>query len=109
VEIVGPRAGQQLRRQGLSATLGAPHRRGHRNDFHDVVITLELFSLTNREIDLVIVAALLTLIGYSINDKIVVFDRVRETEHGLSGRHAVSLFLQVSSTSRSTRLRAGCC
>ena len=45
---------------------------------HDVIITLGLFSLTNREVDLTIIAALLTLIGYSMNDKIVVFDRVRE-------------------------------
>jgi preprotein translocase subunit SecF len=45
---------------------------------HDVVITLGLFSLTGREIDLTVIAALLTLIGYSMNDKIVVLDRVRE-------------------------------
>jgi preprotein translocase subunit SecF len=45
---------------------------------HDVVITLGLFSLTGREINLNVIAALLTLIGYSMNDKIVVFDRVRE-------------------------------
>jgi preprotein translocase subunit SecF len=51
---------------------------------HDVLITLGLFSLTNRQIDLTIVAALLTLIGYSMNDKIVVFDRVRENEQGLA-------------------------
>lgn len=53
---------------------------------HDIVITLGLFSLTNREIDLNIIAALLTLIGYSMNDKIVVFDRVRENmQHGVRG------------------------
>jgi preprotein translocase subunit SecF len=45
---------------------------------HDVIITLGLFSLTDREINLNIIAALLTLIGYSMNDKIVVFDRLRE-------------------------------
>ena len=49
---------------------------------HDVIITLGLFSLTDREIDLNIIAALLTLIGYSMNDKIVVFDRVRENMRG---------------------------
>jgi preprotein translocase subunit SecF len=49
-----------------------------------VVITLGVFSLTNREIDLTIVAALLTLIGYWMNDKIVVFDRVRENERGMA-------------------------
>ena len=46
--------------------------------FHDVFITLGAFSLTQREISLTVVAALLTLVGYSINDTIVVFDRVRE-------------------------------
>ncbi|MCX5783081.1 MAG: protein translocase subunit SecF [Elusimicrobia bacterium] len=46
--------------------------------FHDVFITLGFMTLTGREIDLVIVAALLTIAGYSINDTIVIFDRMRE-------------------------------
>jgi preprotein translocase subunit SecF len=46
--------------------------------FHDVFITVGIFSLTGREISLTVVAALLALVGYSINDTIVVFDRVRE-------------------------------
>jgi len=46
--------------------------------FHDVFITVGIFSLTEREISLTVVAALLTLVGYSINDTIVVFDRIRE-------------------------------
>jgi len=46
--------------------------------FHDVVITLGAFAITNREITLSIVAALLTIVGYSLNDTIVVFDRIRE-------------------------------
>lgn len=46
--------------------------------FHDVFITLGIFSLTNQEITLTVVAALLTLVGYSINDTIVIFDRIRE-------------------------------
>lgn len=50
--------------------------------FHDVFITLGFFSLTNREISLGIVAALLTIVGYSLNDTIVVFDRVRENMGG---------------------------
>ncbi len=45
---------------------------------HDVFITVGLFSVLNREIDLTVVAALLTLAGYSINDTIVIFDRIRE-------------------------------
>jgi protein-export membrane protein SecD/preprotein translocase SecF subunit len=99
VEIVGPRAGEQLRHQGLYATLGAlggmlvyvayrfrlvAGTAAVIATVHDVVITLGVFSLTNREIDLTIVAALLTLIGYSMNDKIVVFDRVRENERGMA-------------------------
>jgi len=46
--------------------------------FHDTIITIGLFSLFNREISLTVVAALLTLVGYSMNDTIVVFDRIRE-------------------------------
>jgi preprotein translocase subunit SecF len=45
---------------------------------HDTIITIGFFSFTNREISLTVIAALLTLIGYSMNDKIVIFDRVRE-------------------------------
>jgi len=92
-EMVGPRAGEHLRQQALLATLGALGGMLVYIAFrfqliggvaaviatiHDVVITLGLFSLTDREITLNIIAALLTLIGYSMNDKIVVFDRVRE-------------------------------
>jgi preprotein translocase subunit SecF len=46
--------------------------------FHDVIITLGLFSVANLEFDLTVLAAILALIGYSINDTIVVFDRIRE-------------------------------
>ena len=46
--------------------------------FHDVVITLGLFSLFNLEINLSIVAAVLTIVGYSMNDTVVIYDRVRE-------------------------------
>jgi preprotein translocase subunit SecF len=46
--------------------------------FHDTIITIGLFSLFNEQIDMTVVAALLTLVGYSMNDTIVVFDRIRE-------------------------------
>jgi len=46
--------------------------------FHDVIITLGIFSLLNYEITLVVIAAFLTIVGYSLNDTIVVFDRIRE-------------------------------
>ena len=46
--------------------------------FHDTIITLGLFSMFNKEISLTVIAALLTLVGYSMNDTIVIFDRIRE-------------------------------
>ena len=46
--------------------------------FHDTIITIGLFSIFNKEISLTVVAALLTLVGYSMNDTIVIFDRIRE-------------------------------
>ena len=46
--------------------------------FHDTIITIGLFSIFNKEISLTVIAALLTLVGYSMNDTIVVFDRIRE-------------------------------
>ena len=46
--------------------------------FHDTLITVGAFSLTNKEISLTVIAAILTLVGYSNNDTIVVFDRIRE-------------------------------
>ena len=54
--------------------------------FHDVLVTVGFFSLFDKEFDLSIVAALLTIIGYSLNDTIVIFDRVRENMQGQ--RHA---------------------
>jgi preprotein translocase subunit SecF len=93
VDIVGPRAGAELRNRAVLATLcalgGMLVYIGFRFHWvsgaaaiiatiHDVAITLGLFVLTGRQIDLTIIAALLTLIGYSTNDTIVVFDRIRE-------------------------------
>jgi preprotein translocase subunit SecF len=93
VEIVGPQVGQQLRKQAILATLyslgGMLIYLGFRFEwiygvaavltvFHDTLITVGAFSLLNREISLTVIAAILTLIGYSNNDTIVVFDRIRE-------------------------------
>ena len=93
VEIVGPRVGAQLRRQAILATLyalaGMLVYIAFRFEwvygaaaviavFHDVLITLGFFSLFHYEISLTVIAALLTLVGYSMNDTIVIFDRVRE-------------------------------
>ena len=93
VEIVGPKMGQQLQKQALyvvlSALAGMLIYIGLRFEWiyglaaviavaHDTIITLGLFSIFNKEISLTVIAALLTLIGYSMNDTIVVFDRIRE-------------------------------
>ena len=59
--------------------------------FHDVLITLGIFSLFNLEISLAIVAAFLTIVGYSLNDTIVVFDRIRENLK----KHATSTLEQI--------------
>jgi len=93
VEVVGPKVGAQLRRQAVLATLyalaGMLVYIAFRFEwvygaaaviavFHDVLITLGFFSLFHYEISLTVIAALLTLVGYSMNDTIVIFDRVRE-------------------------------
>ena len=49
--------------------------------FHDTIITIGLFSILDKEITLTVIAALLTLVGYSMNDTIVIFDRIRENLH----------------------------
>ena len=53
--------------------------------FHDVIVTLGLFSFLNLEINLSIIAAVLTIVGYSMNDTVVIFDRVRENLRKYSG------------------------
>jgi preprotein translocase subunit SecF len=93
VEIVGPKVGAELRRQAILVTLyalaGMLVYIAFRFEwvygaaavlavFHDVLITLGFFSLLHFEISLTVIAALLTLVGYSMNDTIVIFDRIRE-------------------------------
>jgi len=93
VEIVGPQVGAQLRKQAMLATAyslaGMLIYLGFRFEwiygvaavvtvFHDTLITVGFFSLTKTDISLTVIAAILTLIGYSNNDTIVVFDRIRE-------------------------------
>jgi preprotein translocase subunit SecF len=96
-EKVGPKIGAELSSKAfwavLLAMVGIVFYMGMRFNipyglggviglFHDVFITLGFFSLTNRELSLGIIAALLTIVGYSLNDTIVVFDRVRENMGG---------------------------
>ncbi len=92
-DSVGPVAGAQLRNQAVIATLlglaGILLFIAFRYDwtyaagaviavFHDVLITLAFFSIFQWEISLTVLAALLTLVGFSVNDSIVIFDRIRE-------------------------------
>ncbi|SEM19212.1 protein translocase subunit secF [Syntrophus gentianae] len=93
LESVGPKVGRDLTRKALLAIvfswIGILVYVGFRFEFryalggiialvHDVMVTIGTLSLLNKEFDLNIVAALLTIIGYSINDTIVIFDRIRE-------------------------------
>ncbi len=92
-DVVGPKIGKDLQGQAIRATLlalaGMLVYIAFRFEwiygvaavvavFHDTIITIGLFSLFDRQISLTVVAALLTLVGYSMNDTIVVFDRIRE-------------------------------
>ena len=93
VQVVGPTVGKQLEKQATLATLysllGMLIYLWFRFQliygvaavvacFHDTLITVGFFALTNQEISLTVIAAILTLVGYSMNDTIVVFDRIRE-------------------------------
>jgi preprotein translocase subunit SecF len=103
VQVVGPTVGNQLKRQATLATLysmlGMLIYLWFRFQliygvaaviacFHDTLITLGAFALTDREMSLTVIAAILTLVGYSMNDTIVVFDRIRENLR-LSRREAL--------------------
>lgn len=96
IDTVGPQVGAELKRNGFLSVfyclLVILIYVGLRFDykyapgaviclFHDSIITLAIFVLVGKEINVPILAAILTLIGYSLNDTIVVFDRIRETEH----------------------------
>ena len=96
IESVGPKVGKELQFQAMYAIglalLMLMIYIGFRFDIfyslgsvvaivHDVLITLGIFSLLNLEINLSIVAAFLTIVGYSLNDTIVIFDRFRENSH----------------------------
>ncbi|OIQ17570.1 MAG: protein-export membrane protein SecF [Bacteriovorax sp. MedPE-SWde] len=101
VDIVGPKAGSELRKSGFLAMLWALLAImvyiGLRFDFkyspgaivalfHDVTIILGIFALTGTEFTLQTVAALLAVIGYSVNDTVIVYDRVREHEQKYVGK-----------------------
>lgn len=92
-ETVGPKAGAEMRKKAQLAIIVSwlliLIYIGYRFDFafapgaivaliHDVLVTLGAFALTGREVSLTVVAALLTITGYSVNDTIVIYDRIRE-------------------------------
>ncbi|UPG93634.1 protein translocase subunit SecF [Luteibacter aegosomatissinici] len=91
--FVGPQVGEELRSDGIYAVIfvivgimGYLWIRFEKRfaiaalatEVHDVLVTLGIFALTQREFDLTVLASVLAVVGYSINDKVVVFDRVRE-------------------------------
>lgn len=95
-EIVGPRVGKELRQRAVLSVLFATLMMGiyiaFRFDmrfgvgaaialFHDVMVAVSALAIFNMEIDLTIVAALLTIVGYSVNDTVIVSDRIRENQH----------------------------
>ncbi len=105
-ELVGPKVGSELRTKATNAILIALVLIliyiSIRFEFkfavgavvaliHDVAITLGMFSLTGREISLPVIAAFLTIVGYSLNDTIVVYDRIRENRRKLYGKSLVDI------------------
>jgi len=98
-EQVGPKVGRDLSRKALLAVIWSSlgilvyiwWRFGFRVEFalavvvadiHDVLLTLGLFAVTGKEVSLTVLAAVLTVAGYSVNDSIVVLDRIRENLRG---------------------------
>jgi preprotein translocase subunit SecF len=101
VEYVGPAVGRELRNQGFKAVLYAMALIvvyvGLRFDFrfspgviialvHDAIITLGYFAFSGREFNLTSVAVILTVVGYSVNDTVVVYDRIRENAARFKGK-----------------------
>ena len=106
VEYVGPQVGEELRDDGGLAMLYAlaliliyvALRFEYRFSFgaiialvHDVILTIGFFSLTRVEFDLTVLAAILAVIGYSLNDTIVVYDRIRENFRRLRRQSATEV------------------
>ncbi len=105
-ELVGPKIGEELRAKAtmaiIYALIGILIYISLRFEFkfaagavaalvHDVLITLGLFSLTGRAITLPVIAAFLTIVGYSLNDTIVIYDRIREDRRKLYGKSFVDI------------------
>ncbi|MGV7220067.1 MAG: protein translocase subunit SecF [Nitrospinales bacterium] len=123
VEMVGPKVGKDLREKALLSILyaifGIVIYVSWRFEFyyalaaiialvHDVTITVGAFSLFDKEFTLVVVAAFLTIIGYSLNDTIVVFDRIREnTRRNRKGEWVNTVNTSINQTLSRTLLTSG--
>jgi preprotein translocase SecF subunit len=113
-ETVGPKVGSELQHKAIWAVLwslgGILLYVGIRYEFkfafgavvslfHDILITLGFLCFTGREVSLTVIAALLTIAGYSINDTIVVFDRIRERSRALrKEKHSRAMDIAVNET-----------
>jgi protein-export membrane protein SecD/preprotein translocase SecF subunit len=122
-ELVSAAIGEDLQRRGLYATLGSIAAItiyiGARFGFpfaagaiaatcHDVAVTLACLSFAGYDLSLNVTAALLTIVGYSVNDTVVVFDRVRENMKGMRGNPLAAVIdLSVSQTLSRTLITAG--
>jgi preprotein translocase subunit SecF len=122
-DVVGPKIGDELKTKAIQATLyslaGMLVYIAFRFEwiygvaaviavFHDTIITIGLFSLAGKEISLTVVAALLTLVGYSMNDTIVIFDRIRENLKTMRRESMSTLInLSVNQTLSRTIMTAG--
>ena len=105
-ERIGPQVGEELKTSGIIAMivalLGIVIYLTFRFEFgfaigaivavlHDVLLTVGIYCLMGKQFSLPIIAALLTVVGYSVNDTIVVFDRIREDRKLLRGRKLVDI------------------
>lgn len=122
IETVGPKVGSDLRQKALMAVLASIGAIllyvGIRYEFkfavggiaalfHDVLVTAGILMFTGREISLTVIAALLTIAGYSINDTIVVFDRIRERSKALRKEtHERAMDIAVNETLSRTMITA---
>lgn len=120
VDMVGPKVGKELQTQGVTALLfsviGILIYVAFRFEWrfgiasiialvHDVLVTAGMVSLFNVEFDLTVLAALLTILGFSINDTIVIFDRIRETIRDTkeSGKYQMAMIINESVTNTLSR------
>jgi len=123
VDYVGPQVGKQLRNKGIAAlvyaTLAIIVYIAFRFDFkfgpgalvsmvHDVLIVFGYYLITQREFNLTAIAAILTVVGYSVNDTIVIYDRIREEMARFKGRPFADIVnLSINETLSRTILTSG--